>query len=109
MLSPNPPSRACILGAGRAIGASSPARARLRIDGCAPSRCSSPPSAHLAPHPNLRRPIGGSGLSGFANHAAIRAIPLDRLPQPLFELHLSGESKLPPGALPVQLASGLPV
>ncbi|HYS02321.1 MAG TPA: hypothetical protein VET82_08210, partial [Candidatus Eisenbacteria bacterium] len=25
--------------------------------------CSSPPSAHLAPHPNLRRPIGGSGLS----------------------------------------------
>jgi len=23
---------------------------------------SSPPSAHLAAHPNLRRPIGGSGL-----------------------------------------------
>src|SRR2546425_1183911 len=26
--------------------------------------CSSPPTAHLAPHPNLRRPIGGSGLRG---------------------------------------------
>src|SRR2546428_4876629 len=26
--------------------------------------CSSPPSAHLAPHPNLLRPIGGSGLKG---------------------------------------------
>src|SRR2546422_10644238 len=28
--------------------------------------CSSPPTAHLAPHPNLRRPIGESGLKRFA-------------------------------------------
>src|SRR5712692_2215979 len=50
--------------------------------------CSSPPSARLAPHPDLRRPIGGSGLwliaalagTAFAAH---HATPLLFLPPAL--------------------------
>src|SRR2546425_1564341 len=30
--------------------------------------CSSPPTAHLAPHPHLLRPFGGSGLSPNRAH-----------------------------------------
>ncbi len=62
--SPNPPDRAGISGADAADpGVVSCARSvthqRMRA-----FTCSSPPSARLAPHPNLRRPIGGSGLRG---------------------------------------------
>ncbi len=44
----------------RAIRALAPARVRSRIIQMRSLTCSSPPSAHLAPHPDLRRPIGGS-------------------------------------------------
>src|SRR5713226_9552806 len=57
-------------------GRSSPARAQSRVDGCAPvcrrhlqvgfgvGKCSSPPSARHAPHPDLLRPTDRSGLNG---------------------------------------------
>src|SRR5229473_2759903 len=69
-LSPNPPEQTRILGADAADpGVVSCARSvthrRMRS-----LPCSSPPSARHAPHPNLRRPPGGSGL------------PLDRYSDP---------------------------
>src|SRR5713101_9311199 len=63
-LSPNPPEQTRILGADAADpGVVSCARSvthrRMRS-----LPCSSPPSARLAPHPELRRPTGRSGLAG---------------------------------------------
>src|SRR5207245_8500779 len=61
--SPDPPNRTGILAADAADpGVGSCARSLTDRRIC-PFACSSPPSARLAPHPNLRRPIGGSGLS----------------------------------------------
>src|SRR6267378_5252383 len=62
-LSPNPPKRTRILGADAGdpcVGSCARSVTHQRVRALA---CSSPPSAHLAPHPNLLRPLGGSGLS----------------------------------------------
>src|SRR2546426_9004644 len=49
--------------------------------------CSSPPTAHLAPHPNLRRPIGRSGLTPPRRPASPAVSPgqANRLGQKLAE------------------------
>ena len=81
--SPNPPSRTGILGAGRAIGASSPARAQLRTDGCAPSRARrlpKPESTGSSSH--LGRGCGRSGrrlLRASLTYRRVRSLGARRL------------------------------
>src|SRR6267378_1464587 len=78
-LSPNPPKRTRILGADASdpcVGSCARSVTHQRVRALA---CSSPPSAHLAPHPNLLRPLGGSGLGLFVGRPPRRLTRLTRL------------------------------